>query len=99
MHFDERTDDVATHRRNAGEPAHSRALEETHQHGLGLIVGGVTQRDPMGRDAGGGRLERRVPGFARRCLERAVGIDRHGHDVDGSAKASPEPADEVGVGG
>src|SRR5262249_24897628 len=26
-------------------------------------------------------------------------IDRHGYDADGNAEASPEPADEVGVGG
>ncbi len=99
VELDERADDPATHRRDPGEPSHARAFEEAHQHGLRLIVGVVTERDPMGAEASGACLQRRVPRRPRRGLERAPRIDRHGRDVDRNAEAGPERLDEVGVAG
>ena len=71
MELDERADDPAAYGRDPGEPAHPRALEKTHQHRLRLIVGGMAERDSMGADAGGAGLERGVPRFPSRRLERA----------------------------
>jgi len=97
--LDERPDDRSPHRRDPGQAAHTRALYEPHQDGLGLIVGGVAERDALGADPRGAGLERGVARRARRGLERAAPVHRDRRDIDRNAEARPERADEVGVGG
>jgi hypothetical protein len=62
-------------RRHGGEPGRSCAAHELQQHGLGLIVGMMRERD----DIRIGRRERRVAFGARRCLEAfaARPLDAH----------------------
>ena len=74
-------------------------MHESHQDGLGLIVGGVTERDALGADSGSPCLERGVPRGPRRVFEGAPTIHRHGRDVDRDAEAHAEGPDEVGVRG
>ena len=54
--LDQRANDRSAHGRDTGQAAHARALHEPHQDGLGLIVGGVADRDTRSR-----RLGRRTP--------------------------------------
>ena len=97
--LDERADDRPAHRRDSGQAAHARSLDEPHQHGLGLIVGGVSDCDTLGADSRGALLERRVPRRPRRGFEGALSIDRDRRDVNENAEPRAELPDEVGVGG
>jgi hypothetical protein len=97
--LDERADDRSAHRRDSGQAAHTGALHEPHQYGLGLIVGGVTERDALGAYPGRVRLERRKSRRPRRGLERVRPGHRDGRDVDGNAETRPESPNEFGVGG
>ena len=47
---DQRADDPAAHGRDRGEAAHAGAAEHAHEHGLGLVVGGVADRDARGAE-------------------------------------------------
>ena len=82
--------------RDAGQPARPRALEQPHQHGLGLIVGGVAVRDAA-RARGPGRAPEAPSSCGTPCrgLEplprQARGGPRRVRDDDGTPKRCAEP--------
>ena len=94
--LDQRADDRAAHGRDRGEPADAGAGQHAHQHRLGLVVGGVAERDAGGAEARRPRLQRPVARRARGRLHRA-GADLHALDVHRNAQSRPERAHELGV--
>ena len=95
--LDQRADDPVADRRDSRESPHAGALENAHQHGLGLVVRGMAERDARRSDAVGARGERRVARGACRGLERPAAFDGHRDDVDGNAEPLAEPAHDLGV--
>ena len=96
---EEGTHEPAAARGDAGKPPGSGALEEPHQDGLGLVVGGVPHGDPVGADTPGHPEEGRVAGGARRRLRghaRPTGDD-DALDGDGPAEVRGEAGDEAGI--
>jgi hypothetical protein len=58
---DQRADHPPPHRRDAGQAADAGAFEQAHEHRLGLVLGRVPERDPLGADPIGALFQRRVP--------------------------------------
>ena len=75
--IEERTDDPPTGRRDACQSPEPRAFQQTHQDGLGLIVGGVPHGDAIGANPVRVGLECVVASLAGGGLQRAA--LRHGH--------------------
>ena len=92
----------AARRRDAGEPARPRALEQPHQDRLRLIVG-ACGRWRCGADTSGqrARLERGIARVARLRLQsvpRRLATNGHALEVERQPEPLAETADEVGVG-
>ncbi len=81
------------HPLQAGRPG---AAGETEQHGLGLVVESVPQKD--GLRSGILRLltQHPVPGLSRRCLGTAVGVDAHRRDGGVQSEGGRTVGDERG---
>ena len=94
--LEQRADQPAAHRRNPGDTADARTLEQPHDQRLCLVVGGVAERDSRRADAVGGRLQRRVPRGARRRLDRAGGHP-YADDLHRHAEARAEGAHVLSV--
>ena len=82
-----------SHRR---QPRRGRTREQSHEDGLRLVVGGVTERDHRRADPRRLRPERRVPGVARVILERAAWRNRDADRAKGQTTSLSECRHDVG---
>jgi hypothetical protein len=100
--LEQRTDQAAATNRDPAQAARTRALQEPHDDGLGLIVGRVAERDAGSPARPGDALESGVPRHPGRRLRRASGPLADAHALDDRRAAEPggERLDErrVGIG-
>lgn len=82
------------HRR---KPGRRRSRQRPHQHGLGLIVGGVTERDHRRADPGCLGAKRRMASRARPVLQRAAGLDLDGERAERETSGGRERAHQGGL--
>ena len=68
--------------RHAGEPVNPRTPEEIEEHGLRLVVRGVTQRDPSGAEGDGRVFQELVAAFARGVFEGDASPAGGRRDID-----------------
>ena len=94
--FEERPDDPASPGRDAGKAAGPRPLEDSHQHRLGLVVGGVAQRDAPGANPPRDTRKRRVANEPRGLLGGPAPAPWHlnADDLRRAAQAGGERLDE-----
>ncbi len=81
--IDERPDDRAATRRDAGKPFRAGASKHAHQHRLGLVVARVAGGDGVGRCTRADALEEGVARLASRLLDRLPVLLRETGDVGG----------------
>jgi len=96
----QRTDVESAGACDAGEPAWPRALEQAHEHGLRLIVGGVGRGHPVSADSLGDVAKRTVACPARLRLQPFPGRPLPDHDtlhVERHAELGAKVTDERGI--
>jgi hypothetical protein len=96
---EERPDDPAPPPRDAGQAAGPCPLEDPHENGLDLIVGGVAERDAPRAGDPRDTPEGRVPGDSGSLFRRPSVAARHldPDDVSGAAQPSGQRLDEARV--
>ena len=96
---EEGTDDPASPDRDSGQPAGPRPLNDPHENGLGLVLGGVAERDALGPGRPGDLLQGRMASEARRFLRGPApeARDLDSDDVDRAVQTGRQGLDEGGI--